>query len=250
MKSISTSTKVFWLLVFVLAALSALSVFLPQGNVAGGVPVQAMPASKPVMAVVIAGMMLVFYGGLGWLGLLLWRKLGYPDIWDTQVNQRQRFLIPALIGAGCGLGLVLIDLVFSRWSPIGRFAHPPFPTSLVASATAGIGEEIIFRLFYVSFWVWLLSRVLLRGKGQNAVFVLMAIFSAVAFAGSHLPTVMFLYGWQTMTQVPPVVLVELILMNSLIAIFAAFLMRKYGFLAAVGIHFWADVVWHVLYGMF
>jgi len=25
--------------------------------------------------------------------------------------------------------------------------------------------------------------------------------------------------------------------------------RKFGFLAAVGIHFWADVIWHVIWGM-
>ena len=25
--------------------------------------------------------------------------------------------------------------------------------------------------------------------------------------------------------------------------------RKYGFLAPVGIHFWADIVWHVLWGL-
>jgi len=25
---------------------------------------------------------------------------------------------------------------------------------------------------------------------------------------------------------------------------------KYGFLAAVGIHFWTDVIWHVICGMF
>jgi hypothetical protein len=24
---------------------------------------------------------------------------------------------------------------------------------------------------------------------------------------------------------------------------------KYGFLAAVGIHFWTDVIWHVIWGM-
>ncbi len=25
--------------------------------------------------------------------------------------------------------------------------------------------------------------------------------------------------------------------------------RKYGFLAAAGIHFWTDISWHVVYGM-
>jgi len=39
------------------------------------------------------------------------------------------------------------------------------------------------------------------------------------------------------------------LLNGLMSIFAAYYFRKYGFLAPVGIHFWADIVWHVLWGL-
>ena len=60
---------------------------------------------------------------------------------------------------------------------------------------------------------------------------------------------MFLYGWQSLAQIPVLVLVQIFLLNGLIGVLAALSMRKYGFLAAVGIHFWADVVWHVLYGL-
>ena len=249
MKSGWTSNKVYWLLVFVLALLSAVSVFLPTGSGLEGMPDVEMPGSTPLMALVIAGLMLVGYGGLGWFGLFLWRKLGYPDIMDATVNQQQRFVLPGLLGAFCGFGLIVIDLVFSRWSPVGRLPHPAFPFSLVASATAGIGEEIVFRLFFISLWVWLVSRVLLRGKWQGAVFVAVAVFSAVTFAIGHLPSLMFLYGWQNLFDVPVILLVQLLLANGVIAIVAAFNMRKYGFLAAVGIHFWADIVWHVLYGL-
>jgi hypothetical protein len=43
---------------------------------------------------------------------------------------------------------------------------------------------------------------------------------------------------------------EIILLNGVISFFAACYFRKYGFLAAAGIHFWADVVWHVIFGAF
>lgn len=45
-----------------------------------------------------------------------------------------------------------------------------------------------------------------------------------------------------------ILLVLIIVGNSLIGLPAAWLFRKYGFLAAVGMHFWTDIVWHVLRG--
>ncbi len=36
----------------------------------------------------------------------------------------------------------------------------------------------------------------------------------------------------------------------LISIFGAYYFKKYGFFAPVGIHFWTDIVWHVLWGLF
>jgi hypothetical protein len=66
----------------------------------------------------------------------------------------------------------------------------------------------------------------------------------------HLPTIMFLQGWTSVAQVPPVLMVEMLLLNGILSILAAYYFRKYGFLAPVGIHFWADIVWHVIWGMF
>ena len=78
----------------------------------------------------------------------------------------------------------------------------------------------------------------------------MAIFSALAFAFGHLPSVMVIFGIDQINEVPPVLMLEIILLNGVLSLFAAYYFRKYGFLAAVGIHFWVDVVWHVIWGVF
>jgi hypothetical protein len=145
--------------------------------------------------------------------------------------------------------LIISDLIFSRYNGIGRFQHPAFPGSLLASLSAGIGEEILFRLFFIPFWVWLISSIILKGKWQNLVFWLISSVSAIAFGLGHLPALMFLYGFPTFGDVPPTLLFEIILLNGVISMFAAYFMRKHGFLAAAGIHFWTDVVWHVLWGL-
>jgi hypothetical protein len=249
MRRVSRSTCIFIILIIILAILAASNVFLPQGQYTDTLPEQELPASKPIVALVAAGMMLVIYGGLGYLGLRLAQKVGFADLWDTQVTNRQRFVVPALAGAGMGIFFIIIDLIVRRLNPLDILAHPPFPTSLIASASAGIGEEAIFRLFFISFWVWLIGFVILRGRGQQVVFWVVSILSALAFAFGHIPAVMLILGVETIQEIPAILLAEIILLNGALSLFAADYLRRFGFLAAVGIHFWTDIVWHVIWGL-
>jgi membrane protease YdiL (CAAX protease family) len=246
MKKVSLSLKIYIGLIVTLAILAAINVFLSQGVF---LSTQTLPASKPVLALANAAIMLILYGGLGFLGLKLSSKLGFADIWDLRVSNKQRFLIPALVGGVIGIFFILADVIFSKFHSLGPIPHPPFPTSLVASVTAGIGEEVIFRLFFISFWVWLISYVILKKRWQNQVFWVVSVFSALAFALGHFPSVMILFGLNTIQGIPFTLISEIILLNGVISIFAAYYFRKYGFLAAVGIHFWADIIWHTIWGM-
>lgn len=240
------STKIYLLLILILAIFSSINVFLPVNDLIGQ---YELPASKPVIAIVTFFIMFVLYGGLGFIGLILSKKLGFAELWDKKINNKQRFLIPALIGIGIGIFFVIADIIFRQFHTLGALPHPSFPASIVASITAGIGEEIVFRLFFISFWVWLLSFVIFRKKWQEQIFWIVAVMSAIGFAIAHLPSVMVIMGLNSVSEVPIALMVEIILLNGVLAIFAAKYFRKYGFLAAVGIHFWTDIVWHVIYGL-
>ena len=98
MKQISLSIKIYIGLIITLAILAAINVFLPQGSFLPILPAQGLPASKPVLAFVNAIIMLILYGGLGFIGLKLSQKLGFADTWDSRVTNKQRFLIPILAG--------------------------------------------------------------------------------------------------------------------------------------------------------
>jgi len=246
MRNLSTSIKIYIGLIITLAILAAINVFLPQGSF---LPTQELPASKSVLALTNAGIVLIVYGGLGFLGLNLSQKLGFANLWDSKISNRQRFLIPALIGIGIGIFFILADAILSKFHTLGPLPHPPFPTFFVASAAAGIGEELIFRLFFISFWVWLISYMILKKRWRNQIFWIIAIFSALAFALGHIPSVMILFGLNTVNEIPLALMSEIILLNGVVSLFAAYYFRKFGFLAAVGIHFWTDVIWHVVWGV-
>jgi hypothetical protein len=80
------------------------------------------------------------------------------------------------------------------------------------------------------------------------VFWIIVVLSALAFAFGHLPAAMILYEFTSIGDIPVALLAEIILLNGVLSVFAAAYLRKYGFLAAVGIHFWTDVIWHVVWG--
>jgi hypothetical protein len=238
---------IYIVLVMALAISNSIQIFLP--SYPSITPPAALPAPLWVIALINAGIAVVLYGGLGIIGLILSHKLGFAEIWDQAISNRRRLLIPGITGAAFGVLFIILDIIFSQFNGIGRLIHPPFPTSFFASLSAGIGEEILFRLFFISLWMWLISYVILRNKRQDLVFWVIAIISALFFAAGHLPSLMLLYNFGSIDQIPGILLLEIVLLNGVISIFAAYYMRKYGFLAAVSIHFWTDIIWHVIWGI-
>ncbi len=243
----SRSTSIFLAAIALYAVLSAFYAVSPGLN---GLPAsgQPLPAPLPVIALAsFAGVMLI-YGGLGYLGMLLSRRIGFADVWDPRVSNLSRFGRPALGGALLGVLFIVIDRLLSPLSAFGPLPHPPFPGSLIASLSASIGEETIFRLFFISFWVWLI-RKLTRQRGQKVIVWIVAVYSGLVFAASHLPSLMVLTGTANLAALPPPVLAEVFVLNGALSLAAAFVFWRYGILAAMGLHFWTDVVWHVVYGL-
>jgi hypothetical protein len=248
MRRLDTSTAVFAGLILLQAVVAGIFVFLPQGSLQSAAMGQKLPAAKPVVAAATFGLVLILYGGLGYLGMWCARKLGFADVWDPAVSNRQRFLIPALAGVALGIFFIVADSLFSHFHDLGPIPHPPFPTSLAASLNAGIGEEVLFRLFFIGFWMWLVAHVLLKSRPVRPVFWLVTAFSALFFSAAHVPSLMMLFGLHQFAQLPGSIIGELLLLNGVLSVVAAIYLRSFGLLAAIGVHFWTDVVWHVIWG--
>jgi len=244
------------------------NVFLPMPNYATALPAAqtGWPAPKIVVALVAAVGIFILYGFLGFIGLKLARKNNWPDLLDERVSNRARFLIPGLIGAGLGVIVIFSDLIFRNFNGIGSFPHPAFPASILTSYAAGFGEELLFRLFFISFWYWLISKILKARRGNkfphqglvqadmsgagwrgDKLFWALAILSALFFAAGHYPSFTLIFGLN-IAQMPLALHLEIMVLNSLAGFVCAYYFRKSGFLAAAGIHFWTDIIWHVLWG--
>jgi membrane protease YdiL (CAAX protease family) len=224
--------------------------FVDQMAASAGVPMPDLGSSNTMVGLEAAGVVVVLYGIVGLAGYWFARKLGWPGIFHEEGNWRRWFFIPLLLGLGCGVFLVLADLLFAPLNGFGRIPHPPFPLSILASVGAGIGEEILFRGFVFGLWAFLLNWLLKRFNGRTAALWIANVIAALAFGASHFATVLFLTGASSLAELNPLLLIEVFLINGIIGVVAGQRYMKDGLVAASGVHFWADMVWHVTWGLF
>lgn len=240
---------VILLLVYALCAFATYAFFADQMSAMVGLPVPDMGVSNVVFGLANAGIVLVLYGILGLAGYWFARKLELPGIFSEDGNWRRWFFIPLVLGLVCGVALVAGDFLFASANGLGRFPHPAFPASILASISAGIGEEIAFRGFVFGLWGLILNWLFKRFNGRTAALWIANVIAALAFAAGHLGTVFVLTGASSVAELNPVLLAEIFLLNGLVGLVAGERYLKDGLVAASGIHFWTDIVFHVLWGL-
>jgi len=223
---------------------------LEQLSPVPGTPAPQLPLPAWQVGLIAAVGILVLYSLLGLAGLWLGRRAGLPGLLREGAGRREWLWQPLVIGAVVGLALIIGDRLFvaaahdPRWT---GFVHPRFPLSLIASATAGIGEEVLFRGFVMGLWAFLASLILRRWGAHRIAWWIGNIISALAFSAGHLPSALYLFNAASAAALPPLVLGEIVLLNSLLGLVAGERYMRHGLIAAMGIHFWADVLWHVLW---
>ncbi|HSL42872.1 MAG TPA: CPBP family glutamic-type intramembrane protease [Anaerolineales bacterium] len=234
---------------YALSAYLTYTFFIDQLAASMGIPVPDMGVSDSMLGLANAGIVLVVYGILGWIGYGFARRLELPGIFSEDGNWARWFFIPLFLGLICGILLIIGDLVFAPINDFGRFPHPGFPVSLLASLSAGIGEEIAFRGFVFGLWGLILNWLLKRFSGRTAALWIANIIAALAFGAGHLGTILFLTGASSLAELSPILLVEVFLLNGIVGLVAGQRYMKDGLVAAAGVHFWTDVVFHVLWGL-
>lgn len=237
------------LLVYALVTFVGYAFFYKEMTTFSGLTPPDMGIPPLTLGLAGAGIVFVLYGLFGLAGYWFAGKLGLPGIFSTDGNWRRWVFIPLGLGLLCGVLLVSGDILFAPFNGLGRFPHPLWPASIFASLAAGIGEEIAFRGFVFGLWALILNAVLRHFHGRTAALWIANLIAALAFGAGHLGTIFLLTGAQTISQVNPILLAEVFLLNGLIGIVAGWRYMKDGLVAASGVHFWTDAVFHILWGL-
>jgi hypothetical protein len=226
-KKVSPSVIVYLLVMLMIIILRALIYLFPPG----------MIASQMVNLIDIRSIGLLWL--LGWVGVYLAPASGISGMWQENISHFKRFLEPTLVGAGIGLLSIGIDLL----QPSLGSSLIKFPASLVVYPLAGILEEIIFRLLFVTILVYVISNVLLHGRWQEAIFWLVSIFLAVFYYLIQLGQYQNLIG-----ELNLIIMARFFVGIVVLFILAALYYRRYGFLAAISLRLGYYIVWHIAWG--
>ena len=194
---------------------------------------------------------LTVHAALGLVGVVLAERTGFPAAWDARVSNRQRLLVPALVGLGIGALASVIDVLTGGTEAVARATGQPsfnidFPGSLLAYSAGGIVVDVQYRLFTVPFLLWLISGVLLRGRGQNRTFWVLAGVSTL-FEPLLQGVGLFVMGGGGVTAgMLAAYMVTALSLNVTQVLFY----RRYGLVASVLVRQADYLVWHIVYGNF
>jgi hypothetical protein len=186
---------------------------------------------------------LALWAALGVAGVTLSERTGFPPAWEKG-SARSRLLIPALWGIGFGLLAIATDAA-TGWTnalaaKLGQPSiHIPFPASVLIYPGGAVIVEILYRLFLIPVLLWIVSSLLLRGKGREATFWTLAALTSLLEPLGDLG--LRDQGLPTMAAV--------FVQDYALNFTQAWIFRRRGFLAAIAVRVAFYVVWHVLRGL-
>lgn len=200
-------------------------------------------------------------GGLAAIGLFFAARIGlglpFVEGWvkrePTESRFRRAFVVSVLVGVVAGLVIIGLD-TFVFGPPLAAeldrldivlpaTIQPPAWQGLLASFSAGVNEEVMFRLFGVSLLAWLGSLVRRDSEGRprpGILWVAIAVI-AVAFGLAHLPATAAIG-----LPLDALVVTRAIALNGIGGVAFGWLYWRRGLESAMMGHFSADLVLHVL----
>lgn len=169
----------------------------------------------------------------GLAGVFLAGRIGVPEMLDPLGSARQRFVTPALAGAGFGLVTAV-----EAWLRPGDGDVLPFPLSLLVFGAGAILVEFILRLSGTSILAALFG-LFSRTAGTSWPF-----WTAAGLAALYEPLPFLLEAWRNPTAWwwPALVAFQLLLFN----LAGAWFYRRSGFLAALSMRWGEYLVWHII----
>lgn len=221
------------------------------------VKVVILPIFPPIEIDAVAAIFdwgnIIVFGFVGLVGVWLAERVGFMPAFDPRVSNRQRFLIPLMIGGGIGALGSVIDLVTKGTQFIAENMgvssfNTDFPVSLFIYTSGTVIVEAIFRLFLFPVLLWLISYVILKKRWQEQIFWMLVI--PISFleplgqlSGQMTPKVMEDFG-----QFFVMLFLPMLATNYPMGVAQAYVFRKYGFLASFTLRMGYYIIWHIVYG--
>lgn len=171
--------------------------------------------------------------------LFLQRRANLPDFFEKKITNRNRFLLPGIIGSVFGI----LDVIIIKWvlhpepySELPPFLQP-FPYSMFLYFSGAFEVEVFYRLIPLTV-ILFIGKMVADGKYFNVFFIVAALLTSLREPLEQLPsggTYFIIYS-----------LLTGFMMNYLQVIHY----KKSGFLASLSLRLGHYLFWHILLGIY
>ncbi len=236
-----------WKMFFILLSLSVVSVacVFPYVLTLQGDLIKKI--GQPVEFVLFVQMIqsLILFSIAIFLGLLFTKKIKFqlPLIEDIIEKRSYQKILKNILGMSVFLGIAtaitiyLLDIVFTiLGTGITTHQNPaPVWQRLLAAFYGGITEELLMRLFLMTFFIWILMKLFKRNNPMRVSIWVSIFLAAVIFGLGHLPIT------ASLTKLNMLVISRAVILNGIGGIIFGWLFWKKGFESAVIAHFTCDI---------
>ncbi len=244
--------KTFWVLLvmFVLAAIAN----IPHSRAVKELTSQSVDLEKQsILQSIIAnaGAALIMGSIFIWIGLwisvranlgapLIVKKLSGKSFSDS-INKKT-IITSILFGAFVGFLMLALLKIQEYVLPMGtaKFKHPSAIPNLFASFSAGITEEIIFRLGIMSLIISIILYLTKAKIPKNGIVWTGNILTAILFGLIHIPMSSNYF------DLTPIVIGTTVLGNIITGTTFGWIFWRYGLIMAMLAHFTFDIIFHVI----
>ena len=185
------------------------------------------------------------------VGLLLSKQVGFgvPVLQGLLEGKNQTQKLKQILKPAVGLGLLGGILVILLSLPFGNsitFLKAEISVAtwkaFLASFYGGIGEEIYFRLFMLTLFVWITYKIRKTKDGHPTIFGiwLSIILTSIIFGLGHLGIT------GEITSITSVIIIRAVILNGVVSVIFSWLYWKKGLEAAMIAHFSTDIVLHII----
>jgi len=184
---------------------------------------------------------------LGFMSVYLLNLTGLKKLWDTDVGIKNKIVIPLLVGLLLGSLQSVYDMFSGAGNQIATSMglegiHIAFPYSIPVYLGGAIIVSTIYYLIPLSIIVYLVSRLILKGKAEATVYWTTAILIAF-YEPLNNPGISII---QEVGLVALPLSISVLIFNLVTMLF----IRRYGFIAALLLRIGHYAVWHIIYPAF
>lgn len=176
-------------------------------------------------------------------GLIFTKKIGFsPPLIEAGKGNRGKVLKDilgksVLSGIVVAVAIYLVDILFTAFG-VSISTHQniaPAWQKLLAAVYGGTTEEILMRLFLMTFFIWIGMKIFRQSKPSKIGIIIPIFLAAIIFGLGHLPIT------ASLTQIDTLVVTRAIVLNGIGGVVFGWLFWKKGLESAMIAHFTADI---------